>query len=43
MGKVDNPDSDDELNRDLIITEYDGNSNNIKEDHIPREKVEPIK
>ena len=41
--KTDNPDSDDELNRDFGIAEFDDNSNNDKEEHIPREKLKTIK
>ena len=40
---MDEPDSENELNVDFGIVEYDGNSNNDKDDHIPREKVRLIK
>ena len=37
------PDSDDELNEDFEIAEYDDNSDNDKEEHISRAKVLPLK
>ena len=40
---TDNPDSDDELNRDFGIAEFDDNINNDEEEHIPREKLKTIK
>ena len=43
MEKKDNPDSDDELNRDFGITEFDDNSDNDEEEHIPRAKLKTIK
>ena len=40
---MDDPESDDELNRDLMVIEYDDKIDNDKEEHIPRAKVRPIK
>ena len=36
------PDSDDKLNGDFVMTEYDDNKNNDNKNHIPREKGRPI-
>ena len=37
------PDSEDELNGYFGIAEHDDNSDNDKEEHIPRSKWQPIK
>ena len=37
--EIDNPDSGDKLKEGARIIESDDNSNNHKEEHIPREKV----
>ena len=37
------PDSEDELNGDLRISEYDNNRDNDNKDHILRAKVKPVK
>ena len=39
MAKIDNPDSANELNGDFRIVEYDDNSDNEIEEHIPISNV----
>ena len=43
MAKIDNPDSANELNGDFRIVEYDDNSDNEIEEHIPISNVWQIK
>ena len=41
--KIDDPDSDVELNGDIVFAESDDKINNDNGDYIPREKLQPIK
>ena len=40
---MEDPRSDNKLNGDFVIAEYDDKLNNDKWEHIPKAKVQPIK
>ena len=39
MAKIDDPNSNNELDWDLIISKFNDTSDNYKEEHIPRSKI----